>query len=82
MSAWVEFLIRHSYPILFFWVLVEQLGLPLPGLPLLLAAGALAGSGRLNLAAAVAVPVLACVCSDFLWFQVGRSRGSTVLGWI
>jgi membrane protein DedA with SNARE-associated domain len=82
MNAWVEFLIRHSYPILFFWVLVEQLGLPLPGLPLLLAAGALAGSGRLNLAAAVALPVLACVCSDFLWFQVGGYRGSAVLGWI
>ena len=80
MNAWVEFLIRHSYPILFFWVFVEQLGLPLPGLPLLLAAGALAGSGQLNLTAAVAVPVLACVCSDFLWFQVGRHRGSVVLG--
>jgi membrane protein DedA with SNARE-associated domain len=59
MSPWVEFLVRHSYPILFFWVLVEQLGLPLPGLPLLLAAGALAGAGQLNLAVAVTLPVLA-----------------------
>jgi membrane protein DedA with SNARE-associated domain len=82
MNPWVEFLIRHSYPILFFWVLVEQLGLPLPGLPLLLAAGALAGNGRLNLGAAIALPALACVCSDFLWLQLGRYRGSAVLGWI
>ena len=82
MSPWVEFLVRHTYPILFFWVLVEQLGLPLPGLPLLFAAGALAGAGHLNLAVAVTLPVLACVCSDFLWFQVGRHRGNAVLGWI
>ena len=82
MSPWVEFLVRYSYPILFFWILVEQLGLPLPGLPLLLAAGALAGRGHLNLAAAVTLPVLACICSDFLWFQIGRHRGFAVLGWI
>jgi len=82
MSSWVEFLVRHSYPILFFWILVEQLGLPLPGLPLLLAAGALAGGGHLNLAAAVSLPVLACMCADFLWFQIGRHRGIAVLGWI
>lgn len=82
MSAWLEFLIRYSYPIVFLWVFVEQLGLPLPGLPLLLAAGALAGRGYLNLAAVIVLPVLACVCSDFLWFQIGRHRGIGVLGWI
>jgi membrane protein DedA with SNARE-associated domain len=82
MSSWVEFVVRDSYPILFFWILVEQLGLPLPGLPLLLAAGALAGGGHLNLAVAVTLPVLACMCSDFLWFQIGRHRGIAVLGWI
>lgn len=82
MSAWLEFLIHYSYPILFLWVLIEQLGLPLPGLPLLLAAGALAGRGYLNLLAVVAVPVFACMCSDFLWFQIGRHRGIGVLGWI
>jgi len=82
MSSWIDFLIRYGYLILFFWILVEQLGLPLPGLPILLAAGALAGGGHLNLAAVVTLPVLACICSDFLWFQIGRHRGIAVLGWI
>jgi len=40
----LHFLVRHGYALLFFWVFVEQAGLPIPSAPLLLAAGALAGS--------------------------------------
>src|SRR2546430_8686431 len=36
-----EFLIHHGLAVLFGWVLVEQLGVPIPAMPLLLAAGAL-----------------------------------------
>ncbi len=48
----VEFLIEHGYTLLFGWVLVEQMGLPIPAIPLLLAAGALAGSAKMDLALA------------------------------
>src|SRR5437667_4279 len=34
-----EFLIHHGLAVLFGWVLVEQLGVPIPAMPLLLAAG-------------------------------------------
>ena len=48
-----QFLIRHGLPLIFAVVLVEQMGLPIPALPVLLAAGALAaadmGNGRANL---------------------------------
>jgi len=33
-----DFLIRHSYALLFGWVLLEQMGLPIPAVPLLIAA--------------------------------------------
>lgn len=36
----MSFLLRHGYAVLFVIVLVEQAGLPLPALPVLLAAGA------------------------------------------
>ena len=42
MSEPLEFLVRHGYLLLFGVVLGEQLGLPLVGAPVLLAAGALA----------------------------------------
>lgn len=75
----VQFLVRQGYTVLFVWVLVEQIGLPLPAIPLLLAAGALAGAGRLNIALAIGVAVLAALLSDIVWYQVGRHRGSRVL---
>jgi hypothetical protein len=34
----IQFLIRHGQALLFGWVLLEQMGLPIPAVPLLLAA--------------------------------------------
>ncbi len=79
MNATLQFLVRHGYAVLFAWVFVEQAGLPLPSAPLLLAAGALAGAGRLSLALAIALPVVAALVSDFLWYELGRRRGVKVL---
>ena len=39
MGASTEFLLHHGYAILFLAVLAEQIGLPIPSSPLLLAAG-------------------------------------------
>src|SRR5437667_121162 len=41
MSQTLEFLVRHGYWILFAMVLAEQLGAPIPAIPVLLAMGAL-----------------------------------------
>ncbi len=79
MTAIIELLVRHSYLLLVTWVLVEQLGLPLPSAPLLLAAGALAGTHRMNLELAIAVPILTVMICDFFWYQLGRFKGMKVL---
>ena len=79
MKQTLEFLVRHGYAVLFVWVFVEQVGLPLPSVPLLLAAGALAGTGRLNLALVVLVPAVAAIFSDAIWYELGRRRGVKVL---
>lgn len=82
MNGVVEFLQHYGYLLLFAWVLAEQLGLPLPTAPLLLAAGALAGTGRMNLGAALALPILATALADALWYELGRRRGMKVLHWL
>lgn len=82
MRATVDFVLRHGYTVLFVWILLEQAGLPIPSIPLLLAAGALAGTGRMNLAIVIALPVAAALTSDVFWFEIGRRRGSRVLRWI
>jgi len=79
MSEILEFLVRHGYWLLFVWVLVEQAGLPIPAGPLLLAAGALAGTHRMNLVAVFALSLAAAATADLGWYWLGRWRGVGIL---
>jgi membrane protein DedA with SNARE-associated domain/rhodanese-related sulfurtransferase len=79
MSHSLEFLIHYGYVLIFGWVFVEQIGIPLPSIPVLLAAGALCGMHRMNAAAALAMAVLAAVAADLIWFDLGRRKGIRVL---
>ena len=79
MNGTVEFLLRHGYSLLFAFVLAEQLGLPIPSTPVLLAAGALAGLGRMSLGLAWSLAVAASLVGDSLWFGLGRWRGFSLL---
>lgn len=80
MNGTTDFLIHHGLPLIFAVVFVEQLGLPLPALPWLLAAGALSAVGKFNFAAGFLVTVIACLIADAIWFYLGRYRGNQVLG--
>jgi len=67
-----EFLIAHGGLILFAIAFAEQSGLPLPGAPWLIAAGALAASGKFDLIAGISWAALGCVAADAIWFFVGH----------
>src|SRR5208337_2331174 len=82
MNETAEFVIRHGYAVLFFWILAEQGALPIPSVPLLLVCGALAKAGHLNAAPILFFGVLACLIADSAWFQLGRSRGAKILGFL
>src|SRR6266852_7317531 len=45
MNDLVDILVRYGYVVVFGWVFAEQIGLPIPAMPVLLAAGAMAGTG-------------------------------------
>jgi len=80
MNDIIDFVVRHGHPVIFGWVLLDQAGIPLPAVPLLLVIGALAGTGRLSLWLAVAVAMAGCLAADLLWYTFGRRRGAGVLG--
>jgi membrane protein DedA with SNARE-associated domain len=75
----LEFLLHHGYAVLFVSVLIEQLGLPLPSIPILLAAGALVGRGDLALTPALLAALLACLIADNVWYWMGVYRGASIL---
>ena len=82
MDTTVQFLTQHGTIMLFLIVLAEQIGLPIPALPMLIAAGALVGTGQMNFAMVASVSILAALLGDQIWFELGRRRGRQVLGWL
>ena len=80
MTEIAHFLIEHGYVVLAIWVVLDQTGIPMPALPGLLTAGALAGTGQLDLVVVLGVATLACLPSDLVWYEVGRRRGGSMLG--
>src|SRR5271168_2066997 len=79
MHSTIEFLLRHGYVVLLGWVFAEQIGVPIPSLPLLLAAGALAGTGRMSLFLCLFLAMVAAVSADFVWYRLGRAKGIKIL---
>jgi membrane protein DedA with SNARE-associated domain len=75
----LQFLVQHGYGVLFAAVLAQQLGVPVPSTPFIIAAGALARSGQLNFGATVFLAFFAALIADLVWFQIGRLRGVRVL---
>lgn len=80
-SVW-DFLLRHGYAFLFAAVLAEQLGAPVPAIPVLVAMGALAGLGQFSFMTALATALVAALIADWAWFELGRRRGSAVLNFL
>ena len=79
MNEFMQFLIQYGYIVIFLLVFLDQAGLPLPAIPVLLTAGALAGTGQLGFWAVVMTTMAACVPIDLVWYYLGRLRGGKVL---
>ena len=82
MNETSQFLMRHGLPLVFAAVFVEQMGLPIPALPLLLAVGALSATGKFSLLLGIVVTMIACLIADAFWFYLGRYRGNRVLSFL
>ena len=60
-------------------VFLQQLGLPIPAVPTMIVAGALAATSRLSAPAVFTLAVLASVVADLAWYWAGRRYGYRVL---
>ena len=78
----LDFVGRFGAPVVFLVVFIDQLGVPLPSPPMLLAFGALAGAGRIDPVLGLLAAVCGSLLADGAWFQLGRRKGSRVLGWM
>jgi len=75
----IELIAQYGLLLVFANVLVEQAGAPLPAVPTMIVAGALAAADRLPLSGVLLVAVLACLLADFAWYAAGRHFGGGVM---
>src|SRR6202521_5870672 len=75
----VSLLGHYGLAVVFANVLIEQLGLPVPAVPTLVVAGALATEGALSMPLLFAVALLACSLADIAWYLAGRRFGNGVM---
>src|SRR5262249_3986032 len=80
MSVVPDLLLQHGLAVVFAWAFAVQAGVPAPAVPMLLGAGALSGSGRMDLALAVAAAMAATVGAAVLWYSPGPTHGTPALG--
>ncbi len=79
MSDIVAMIGQYGLLVVFANVLIEQVGLPIPAVPTLMIAGALAADGKLSTPSLFIVALIACLLADVTWYIAGRRFGSRVM---
>jgi len=70
-----DFFARYGYWVIFFGVMLENAGLPIPGETVLLFAGFLAYHGKIGLLPAILTAIAGATLGDSLGFWLGRYGG-------
>jgi membrane protein DedA with SNARE-associated domain/rhodanese-related sulfurtransferase len=71
---------QHGPLLVFFNVLVEQLGAPVPAIPALMVAGALSIEGAFGWQTILILALLGSGIANFTWYLAGRRFGLRILG--
>ena len=79
MEEMSSLLAQHGLSLVFANVLLAQLGVPLPAVPVLVVAGAFVAQGELALAPLLAAAIVASLLGDTPWYLAGRRHGYAVL---
>lgn len=82
MRSAFTFVLNHGYLVIAVVSFVDQLGIPFPAVPFLVAAGALARSGQLSLLSAGLVAVTAAIAAHVIWYEAARRGRGDVLGFM
>ncbi len=82
MAQVLSLIEQYGYLVIFFGVMLESTGVPLPGETILLAAGFLAQRGHIDVGDAIVFGILGAVVGDQIGYWMGREGGRPfVLRW-
>ena len=71
--------VRYGVPLVSLNVFLEQIGAPIPAVPMLMVAGALSRDGKISSTHVMIWAVVASVLADWVWFLLGRRFGYRIL---
>jgi membrane protein DedA with SNARE-associated domain/rhodanese-related sulfurtransferase len=74
-----EFISTYGIAFIFVNVLADQIGLPVPAIPGLVIAGALAANGELSALGLFTAAIAATLIGDSAWYYAGRHYGNRVM---
>jgi membrane protein DedA with SNARE-associated domain len=75
----IALILRHGIPLVFVNVFAEQIGAPIPAVPTLVIAGALARNGQMSSTSVLSAALAASLLADWIWFLLGRRYGYRIL---
>ena len=79
MNRLIALVLRHGVPLVAANVFLEQIGAPIPAVPTLMIAGALARNGQMSSTHVMVWAVIASLVADSVWFLLGRRYGYRIL---
>lgn len=79
MDELTALLAQYGVSLIFVNVLLTQLGVPLPAIPTMMLAGALAAGGHMSVLEAFSAAMVATMIADLIWYAAGRRYGHRVL---
>jgi len=79
LTTLLSYFQQYGYWVVFFGVMLENAGVPIPGETILLAAGFFAALGHFHLALVMAVACLGAVLGDNAGYFIGRKLGRAAL---
>ena len=79
MNRLIALVLRHGVPLVAANVFLEQIGAPIPAIPTLMIAGALARNGQMSSTHILLAAIAASVIADTIWFALGRRYGYRIL---
>jgi len=79
MHRLIELILHYGIPLIWANVFLEQIGAPIPAVPTLIIAGALARDGRLSSTHVLTCALIASLAADWIWFLLGRRYGYRIL---
>lgn len=75
----IALILHYGVPLVFVNVFLEQIGAPIPAVPTLIVAGALARNGQMSSTYVLTAALIASLLADWIWFLLGRRYGYRIL---